>query len=143
MADHPKREPAYWGEPEQDTYGATSIDEAMEDVLGECDPANLPEEVELVGMAPRDATKDIAHLRPVERCLEILDDEYGEAGEYTKPTDAMLAIERVLVEVLKIEYHVRACEEVCRKTIVVADWLRDHPEVAEDLREDAKEVQGG
>ncbi len=123
----PKREPVYWGAPGAEQLSGQNEDDAVEDILEEIYPDPLPEVVEIAGFVPMDAAWAIDRIAILERCLEELDEEYGNPdGEPAKPTEAMVAAERAFLEVLKREYTPWACEEVCRKEVNVAAWVREN-----------------
>lgn len=59
----------------------------------------------------------------IERILEELDDEYGNpyTTSYTKPTDAMIEAADNLVDVIKRDYNVWACEPTGKVYLVHED----------------------
>ena len=114
----------FWGGEEQERLSCEDLDEAIGEILEECDPA--PDEVVVVGFARLVVTP--ADLpRPssvVEYVLDDLDSEYGDpngGGQY--PTEPMLSAARTLLAVIAGEYRPWACEEVIRVRVDVPGWV--------------------
>lgn len=124
MTDKIEREAEFWGPVEAGQLTAIDEDEAIESILDDYTDNNFPEKITICGYAHMKI--DISYLNPLEHCIENLDEEYGDpdSGGYSDPTDAMKDAERVFLEVIKKEYQVWTCEPVCKKEIIVADWVK-------------------
>jgi len=118
------KEPVLWGSPDEERLVYTDEDVAIEAILDGID-GPLPETITICGFARMEI--DTLRLIPLEDCLETLDEEYGDPdGEYSESTEAMKEAERVFLAAIKKEYTPWACEEVCRKEITVADWVKEN-----------------
>ena len=110
-----------WGTGDEEHLQYDNENECIEAMLDIMDNP-LPEKITICGFARMDV--DTTCLNPLEYCLEGLDEEYGDPdGEYSKPTETMKAAEKTFLEIIQKEYKPWACEEVCRKEIIVADWI--------------------
>jgi hypothetical protein len=119
-----EKTPEFWGSGDDERLSCTDEDEAIEAMLDEM-TAPLPEKITVYGYAPMEV--NTGALNPLEHVLEYLDEEYGDSeGDPSKETDAMKEAERVFLEVVKKEYVVWACESVCKKEIIVADWIKEN-----------------
>jgi len=115
------KKPELWGTGDEERLEFSDENECIESILDGMDNP-LPEKIIICGFARMDV--DIIRLNPLEHCLEQLDEEHGDPdGEYSEPTEAMKAAEKSFLEIIKKEYKPWACEEVCRKEIIVADWI--------------------
>jgi len=118
------KEPVLWGSPDEERLEYADEDVAIEAILDGID-GPLPETITICGFARMEV--DTLRLNPLEDCLETLDEEYGDPdGEYSESTEAMKEAERVFLAAIKKEYTTWACEEVCRKEITVADWVKEN-----------------
>lgn len=118
------REPVLWGSPDSERLEYTDEDEAIEGILDDID-GQLPERITICGFACMEVI--ISRLHPLEDCLEALDEEYGNPEDGPDgPTKAMEEAERMFLEILKKEYVPWVCEEVCRKEINVAAWVKEN-----------------
>jgi len=116
------KKPELWGARDEERLEFYDENECIEAILDGMDNP-LPEKITICGFARMDV--NTICLNPLEQCLERLDEEYGDPdGEYSGPTEAMKTAERVFLEIVKKEYKPWACEEVCRKEIIVADWIK-------------------
>ena len=118
------KEPVLWGSPDEERLVYTDEDVAIEAILDGID-GPLPETITICGFARMEV--DTLRLNPLEDCLETLDEEYGDPdGEYSESTEAMKEAERVFLAAIKKEYTTWMCEEVCRKEIDVAEWMKEN-----------------
>lgn len=118
------KEPVLWGSPDDERLEYADEDVAIEAILDGID-GPLPETITICGFARMEV--DILRLNPLEDCLETLDEEYGDPeGEYSESTETMKEAERVFLAAIKKEYTTWMCEEVCRKEINVADWVKEN-----------------
>ena len=119
------KEPCFWGQVDKeqlfhtDEYGC--IEEILDDMNGP-----FPEKITICAFARMEVNTIILH--PLEDCLEALDEEYGnpDNGEYSESTEVMREAERAFLTTIKKEYTPWMCEEVCRKEIVVTDWIKEN-----------------
>ena len=116
--------PILWGSPDDERLEYIDEDEAIEEILDDID-GPLPEAITICGFARIEI--NTLRLHPLEDCLDTLDEDYGDPdGEPAHPTEAMKEAERVFLETIKKEYTPWMCEEVCRKEISVADWVKEN-----------------
>jgi hypothetical protein len=117
-----QRKPELWDSPEvENLRGYATKDEAIEGILD--DLVEKPETIEVCGYAHM--VPDFEHYGPLDDVLEALDGEY--AGEaFTEPTQAMKDAEKAFMDVIAKEYFVYNCDEVCRETVNVAEWIKVH-----------------
>jgi hypothetical protein len=124
VSDTTERTPELWGSPEAERISGTTMDEAIDEILDGFEED--PETIEVCGYA---------HMEPdiektwegdvLERILLDLDENYGDPdGDLSDPTEAMEEAEKAFLAVVAKEYKVWMCEEVCRKTINVAEWRK-------------------
>lgn len=121
------RQPVFWGSPDDERLEHSDEDEAIEAILDEMGypHPDWPETITICGFARMEV--DLPSLNPLEDCLDRLDEEYGDPdGEPAQPTEAMKEAERVFLETIRKEYTTWACEEVCRKEISVAEWVKEN-----------------
>lgn len=100
------------------------IDDVVERFIDNAWPY-LPPTLTVLEFKPR-KVEDFLGNYWFDSLLESLSEEldYDEAWE---PTPRLLAARDEFVEVLKAEYHVRACEPTGRETVVdLRDWLGDN-----------------
>jgi len=118
------KEPVFWGSPDNERLEYSDEDEAIEGILDNMnDP--LPETITICGFARMEIST--LYLHPLEDCLDTLDEEYGDPEEEpTQSTETMKKAERVFLDIIKMEYTPWMCEEVCRKEIDVADWVKEN-----------------
>ena len=118
------RKPCFWGQADEERLSYTDEHECIEGILDDIDDP-LPEKITICGFARMEVAT--LCLNPLENCLETLDEEYGDPdGEYSESTEAMKEAERVFLAAIKKEYTTWMCEEVCRKEIIVADWVKEN-----------------
>lgn len=119
MAD---RKIMFWGSPDSEESSHETRDDAIEALLDELE--DWPKEIVVCGYARMIPSLS---LHPLEDCLEALDEEYGNPdGTKDDPTPAMEEAEKAFLAVIEREYRPWACEEVCRETVNVLRWVRDH-----------------
>jgi hypothetical protein len=121
MDEEKVRMPALWGKPDSEQLYNYTKDEAIEMILDSLD-APLPETIQVSGYARM--VPDFEAFAPLEGMLRDIDAEYGDPEEDTEPTQAMIDAEAALMAAIKADYLVWACEEVCRETINVMDWIK-------------------
>jgi len=118
------REIVIWDEPDREDLRFFSEDEAVEYILDDID-GPLPEKITICGYARMPISTELFH--PLENILDDLDEEYGDpGGDPFEPTEKMKEAERTFLEVVQQEYEPWACEEVCRKEVIVADWVKEN-----------------
>lgn len=126
MGTTQKREPTLWDLPDTEIiHGWATKDEAIGELLG--DTEEVLDTMVICGyarMAP-----DFGHYGPLEDVLMRLDEEYGNPDDYTEANEAMKDAEKAFIAVIEKEYEVWACEEVCRETVNVRQWMDEHPEI--------------
>lgn len=92
-------------------------DKAIASYLEEC--GTPPETLLLKSFSPLVADMKIDIL---DYLLEILDDEYGNPNESTKPTESMRRAEEEFIKKILEEYRVYSCEQIGQETIDVHKW---------------------
>ena len=118
-----EKQPDYWGLEDADRLYHDDKDEAIEAILEGMEPET--ETIEICGFTQMDIS--VSWLSPLEDILERLDEEYGDPdGDYTKPTEAMKEAEKAFLAVIKKEYTSYMCEVVCRETVNVNEWIKEH-----------------
>ena len=118
------REIVIWDEPDREDLRFFSEDEAIEYILDDIDEP-LPEKITICGYARMSISTELFH--PLENILDDLEEEYGNPwGDPFEPTEKMKEAERTFLEIVQQEYTPWACEEVCRKEIVVANWVKEN-----------------
>ena len=132
-----KKEPILWGGCDDEVLEFSNEYDLIERILGYMHPP-LPEKITICGFARMDVSA--MGLNPLEDCLEKLDEEYlGPDSEYSKPTESMKKAEKRFLKVIEKEYIPWMCEEVCRKEIVVAEWIKNNKpgwKIEQDKKED-------
>lgn len=137
-----KKPPVVWGFPDAETLCHTEKYDAIEEIL-DCLDDPLPETIVVAGFA-RMEIEVTAFCHPLEALLERLDEDYGDPdGEPTKPTATMEEAERVFLEAIKKEYDVWQCQEVCRETINVAEWIEANRPDWNGMQREGSGVQPG
>lgn len=118
------REPDYWTCREgEEILACHTIEEAVDDYADHIHPEPMPEEIEVIGFATREATDDWCGS-PLDYVLENLDAEFGDPdGGPRGKTARMKVAEATFILAVLSEYSVWACEEVCRKTVKVSEYL--------------------
>lgn len=112
----------FWGEADDERLTHRTEDEAIEEILDALEP--FPETITIVGFAPM--VPDWKFVTPLADIMEQLDDDGygGEDGSDTTP--AMKEAEAAFLAVLKAEYVAWSCEEITRKEVNVAEWIKAH-----------------
>ena len=62
----------------------------------------------------------------LEIALEALDEEYGDPDEWSKPTDAMRAAEKVFKRAILADYKPFMMDRVATEKIDVVEWAREN-----------------
>lgn len=119
-----KREPKFWSGQEPEILTHEEIDEAVEEVLDDCDV--LPETITINGYAPMGISLKLHADRVLDDLLEMLCEEYGDpdAGKYPDKTPGMIAASEAFCAAVANSFPVWACEVVCEKTIEVMPWVK-------------------
>lgn len=119
-----KREVICWGAPDEERLTHDDMDEAIEAILDAWD-GPLTGTVTVCGFARMPFRLDFDRI--LDDILERLDEELSNPdGEPTEPTPKMRAAAEALVDAIKADYVVWACEEVERHEIDVQAWVREH-----------------
>jgi hypothetical protein len=117
------RDVVFWSDGVSEELCWQTEDDAVEGILDGI--TDWPTTLTIHGFARMKA--DTVCLDPLERCLEVLDEEFGNPdGGEDYPTPAMVEAEAAFVAVVYREYVPWACEEVCQKTVEVMSWVREH-----------------
>lgn len=118
-----EKQPDYWGLEDADRLYHDDKDEAIEAILEDMEPE--PETIEICGFVTMEI--NVKGYDPLEDILERLDEEYGDPdGDPTKPTEAMIEAEKAFLAVIEKEYTSYMCEIVCRETVNVNEWIKEH-----------------
>ncbi len=132
-----------WGDLDTERLTATSIDEAIEEILDQMDPEIFPESWVFSAYRPMEVPLPDEH-RILDYPLEYVDEEYGdpEGDGPDKPTEAMLEAARHLARVIKEEYKPWAHEEVARVVLKdVRKWVEENrSHWLKDIKFESKEV---
>lgn len=117
--------PKYWGLEGDKRLTCTTIEERMEELHEDCE-GNLGETVEIVGYDPMviDEKEQARFAAWVLESLLVNIDESEFGGEdYTSETPVMKEAAAEFIKKIVAEYKVWPCDEVCRKTVKVADYI--------------------
>lgn len=114
------RAPKLWGCPDDENLYHTDQDDLIEAILdGMPDP--LPEKITIAGFSPMELNLNPGDV--LDSLLERLDEDFSNPnGDATVATEKMKEAEKAFLAVIKAEYDVWTCKEVCRKEINVEDW---------------------
>jgi hypothetical protein len=124
--------PTYWGLVGDESLSCDDIGERLQDFIDGLDPDNpIPETIEMVGFDPvpihvENETADISGLI-LDKVLEYLDECYSVSREFEyEPTEKMEEAAKKCAKKILEEYNVYDCEEVCRKTVKISDYLNEN-----------------
>lgn len=118
------REPIFWDTPDRENLRYSTESDAIEGILDDLEKP-FPEIIEIAGFARMVPSE--GYFCILDDVLERLDEEFGDPdGDHFEPTPAMKEAEKAFVEVIRREYKPWMCEEVCRKTINVAEWIKQN-----------------
>lgn len=119
------REVKYWGSEDDEQLSHEDREEYIEDRLGEMDPEEWPDFLEVVGFARVEVTAEFLGGVPLESVLDSLDETFGNPDfGYTEPTEGMKEAERVFLEAVLKDYVPWSCEEVVRESVDLRVWIR-------------------
>lgn len=114
-----------WGGEGEARLAHETMDEAIEAILDDRYPDQLIGKVTVCGFARMPVRLDFDMI--LEDILERLDEELSDPdSEPSKSTPKMRAAAEALVDAIKADYELWACEEVERREIDVQAWVREH-----------------
>jgi len=124
-----KEEPKFWGIEGDEVLEHDNIADRLQEYVDYLDVGEkVPEEIEMVGFDPIKKFKDddIQSISDyvLESTLEWLDENYSTCkDESTDPTERMVLAAKEFAKAIIEDYEPWDCEEVCRKTVKILDYL--------------------
>jgi hypothetical protein len=118
-----------WGEDGQELLRHHSANEAIEEVIDGYHPGPIDGDWEISVYEYQPIKPGIDSCgSPLERVLEILDEEYGDPdGDGHDRTEAMKAAEKTFIEAVLTEYRSWMCEQTGKVVTVNAlEWTKEH-----------------
>lgn len=126
------KEPIFFDcDPDEERLRFTDQDEAIEHYLDDLGGLLYwPESVTVHGFA----RAAVGEVHPIEKSaehlleylLEWLDEDYGDPGAPTKPSEEMRGAARVFVKSVVEQYEPWACVKVSEQSVLVLPWVMEH-----------------
>jgi len=125
-----ERKTTFWGIKDQDNDHMTATDpgEAIHDLLDYLDSDEWPETVTAVAYVSVSIPEGYLRRVPIERVLEVLDEEFGDRDGYpTEATAKMLDAEAVFIKAVLAEYVPYTCEPTGEEfTVNTLEWVKEN-----------------